>query len=876
MECLQAARTVDALLGAHPPPEIVSSGDSSKFSLLLWRLCVAADTNIVPAKVRKLASHCGGVPPSDKLKGFADTPMVADPGNKVYAAVVERLIKNIEVNCPTAFAAMPPWGIHILCKMGEEKLGDVCEAVLAAANAAADAEDQRPHNWETLRGGAAPARDIVVPLLVRLVAWSGHAVHTSMGFNKDQKEVQPVSALIEMKLAEALLDNSKAKVELFSLGSFALESAIGGLSEYGQFVLKKSVGKACNDTDSSLSVTAYAEQIDRCGIWEPTCEVLGKTLAQALPQLLPWITVKSGKMMCWLCNKENTDDHIASQQHRKRSTNPRSYLVSIAPTECRLAVEAFQAEAMKNTRRSRAPTPVRKPCPSRAPRQKNKVEQVEDKKTKQKEHTEKAPPEVLQKRATQAKRADTSLQMLCQTLLEFLTYLVRQTWIVPGHDEDCRDIVCDTIQSACHLELVFYDETALLLHKRMLDVMSCNKEGLPKRNIFIQWCRRVQSHNEAVPSSDPVDIFKSLALDLLSNDLTPEQRRDPKYKVIKDKTTGEISVTQTQRSWINVILRKNLGHARVALYIFKHGVPELFNLPFRRQAPTRALLQSMLQDFMTWHASLLYSILRRPNHPGRANARMLAALGQTKWWMHGREDKETKDKVVEKDKYFKKTKDKVRIETGISKETVKHRPQKKQKVEQEKKEVDIAATKWKKSSEMQSNADQRLPMTHEEAEAQPAALAPPAAVNRIRSSSQMRAEALQERDLNSRLAAVDEYLGTLSDEQLENLKDTLNKIFRAGKVKLVPSWFSTEEKFDSFADEIRQIAKEHWLNVVIISDIAERWNQPEKEFAEAKDTDRPTKDKLTEVKQVMRVVGLGEESHDRDRKKRRRKQEALH
>ena len=171
--------------------------------------------------------------------------------------------------------------------------------------------------------------------------------------------------------------------------------------------------------------------------------------------------------------------------------------------------------------RSRAPTPVREPCSSRAPRHKNKVEHVEDKKTKQKEHTEKALPEVLQKRATQAKRADTSLQMLCHTLLEFLTYLVRQTWIVrsseePGHDEDCRDIVCDTIQSVCHFELVFYDQTALLLHKRMLDIMSCNKEGLPKRNIFIQWCRRVQSHNEAVPSSDPVDIFKSLALDLLS------------------------------------------------------------------------------------------------------------------------------------------------------------------------------------------------------------------------------------------------------------------------------------------------------------------------------------------------------------------------
>ena len=60
-----------------------------------------------------------------------------------------------------------------------------------------------------------------------------------------------------------------------------------------------------------------------------------------------------------------------------------------------------------------------------------------------------------------------------------------------------------------------------------------------------------------------------------------------------------------------------------------------------------------------------------------------------------------------------------------------------------------------------------------------AALAPPAAGKRIRSSSQMRAEALQERDLNSRLAAVDEYLGTLRDETLQNLKDTLNQIFRS-------------------------------------------------------------------------------------------------
>ena len=108
--------------------------------------------------------------------------------------------------------------------------------------------------------------------------------------------------------------------------------------------------------------------------------------------------------------------------------------------------------------------------------------------------------------------------------------------------------------------------------------------------------------------------------------------------------------------------------------------------------------------------------------------------------MHRREQKLQVEQVkdqrakVEKDKDFKKTKDKgtkvtkhhkqenekekdkVRISssaaissstrssssTGISKETVEHQPQKKQKVEQEKKEVDMAATKSKMSSQLPS------------------------------------------------------------------------------------------------------------------------------------------------------------------------------
>jgi len=278
--------------------------------------------------------------------------------------------------------------------------------------------------------------------------------------------------------------------------------------------------------------------------------------------------------------------------------------------------------------------------------------------------TSKPNAETLQKREAQADRADTSIENLCWNLLEFLTYVLRETWNLrssvyhateqaqsSGHateqtqsqryniiEEDCENIVFATIASGSFFEQTFYDEPALLLHKQMWDIMSRNKEGLAKENMFIEWCRRVQRHTEAAstasPSTATEHVFKSLALDLLSNDLTPEQRHDAKYKIIKDKKTGEIQVTTKQRSWINTILRKNLGDSKVAYFIFNHGVPALFNLPLTSKAPSKAILQSMLEDLMTWHASLLHSILDHQSHPDMANARKLAALDQTEWHLH--------------------------------------------------------------------------------------------------------------------------------------------------------------------------------------------------------------------------------------------------
>ena len=66
------------------------SGDvgASVFEKALYRLALIADTNVVGKRIRKQASHCGGVPPTKLLQSFKDSPGVADPGNAAVMAVL--------------------------------------------------------------------------------------------------------------------------------------------------------------------------------------------------------------------------------------------------------------------------------------------------------------------------------------------------------------------------------------------------------------------------------------------------------------------------------------------------------------------------------------------------------------------------------------------------------------------------------------------------------------------------------------------------------------------------------------------------------------------------------------------------------------------
>ena len=118
--------------------------------------------------MRKLASHCGGVPPTAQLKAFNDTPWVADPGNGLYASIVQRLLDhvNLEATSPEDIAR-----IDLVRKLNVEHKADLIEAALAAANAAHCIETSQRFAWTTMVGGACGTDDDITRWLVKCVHW---------------------------------------------------------------------------------------------------------------------------------------------------------------------------------------------------------------------------------------------------------------------------------------------------------------------------------------------------------------------------------------------------------------------------------------------------------------------------------------------------------------------------------------------------------------------------------------------------------------------------------------------------------------------------------------------------------------------------------
>jgi len=119
-------------------------------------------------------------------------------------------------------------------------------------------------------------------------------------------------------------------------------------------------------------------------------------------------------------------------------------------------------------------------------------------------------------------------------------------------------------------------------------------------------------------------------MQMLTQDTTPNQRKERKYQIHYDKH-GETVFTREQRSWIQHMLRKNLGHENVAFFIWQHGLPELLEAPLRTKPPSREQLQSILEEGIHWHASLLQSLVAYSTGPELEHARRMSDLGQAAW-----------------------------------------------------------------------------------------------------------------------------------------------------------------------------------------------------------------------------------------------------
>ena len=167
------------------------------------------------------------------------------------------------------------------------------------------------------------------------------------------------------------------------------------------------------------------------------------------------------------------------------------------------------------------------------------------------------------------------------TLFDFLTYILQDQvsggfFRFDSDDVDknvtvdgCIELVEETIKTHEAEDTFLHTTGQLLERKRMWDVVTRDKDGYSKEHFFSDLCRRVASHSKkhstatehaAVESKEAgrSAYFRSLAIDLFVTELTEEQKKGRKYKLQKNK-----SLTNQQRSWVNVMLRKNLGNARV-------------------------------------------------------------------------------------------------------------------------------------------------------------------------------------------------------------------------------------------------------------------------------------------------------------------------
>ena len=219
-----------------------------------------------------------------------------------------------------------------------------------------------------------------------------------------------------------------------------------------------------------------------------------------------------------------------------------------------------------------------------------------------------------------ADRADDSLTHLALKLTDFITYVMKQAF--PLFLADCepiQDTLLDIQDTLLQRFGDMYNHSELQLHKKIWDVVIHDRQGVPKEHSFVDWCRRIALHRtEGTPTNSAAT-----------------EHNDPYKRMVKDiskyKLREGASITARQRSLANVILRKNLGDARIALFILAHGIPTALDAPRDTQSLEREAIEPMLGELMIWHRRLLHWLVMQQDNPNTIIVRKLSDLNQRDW-----------------------------------------------------------------------------------------------------------------------------------------------------------------------------------------------------------------------------------------------------
>ena len=244
-----------------------------------------------------------------------------------------------------------------------------------------------------------------------------------------------------------------------------------------------------------------------------------------------------------------------------------------------------------------------------------------------------------------ADRVDDSQEHLQFKLNGFLNHVVNENYPWLEDIEDIEDMIFEKIVDWLQnpRDNASYSHSDLKLHNKLWGIVNTDKDGAPKKHDFVNWCRRIAWHrtesiaanNAATEHADiaannaatkHANPFRIMVKNILANDLTPEQKNASKYKLREGA-----SITTEQRSLVNVILRKNLGDARIALFILAHGIPTALDAPRDTQSLEREAIEPMLGELMIWHSRLLRGLVMRQDNPNTIIERKLSDLNQRDW-----------------------------------------------------------------------------------------------------------------------------------------------------------------------------------------------------------------------------------------------------